>query len=65
MEFDQNTMKKLLKDQGAEGVSDGAAEQLAETIEMFIGYISEEAGGRARDHKRKVINEDDIRQALE
>lgn len=58
-------MKKLLKEHGAEDVSDDAAEQLAETLEVFAGHISEEAIARSENKNETVITKADIEKALE
>ncbi|MDY6771133.1 MAG: histone [Candidatus Nanohaloarchaea archaeon] len=65
MELSTKTTRRLLEEAGAEDVEEDAAEELADTIELFAGYISEEAVGIAQESKRKVITKDDVEQALE
>lgn len=65
MEIAPSTMKKLLKEHGAETVSDDAAAELAETLEVFAGHISEEAIARTEDQNKTVITKADIDKALE
>ncbi len=65
MELSTKTMHRILEDAGADDVDEDAAEELADTIELFAGYISEEAVGLAADSERKVITKDDVIKALE
>lgn len=60
MEITAAQMRTLLKEAGADSVSDEAAAELAQTLENYIGYISEEAVAQARDDERAVVTRDDI-----
>lgn len=55
--------RKLLEDAGAEDVSDAAAAELADTLETYAGYISEEAIALATDADRDVVRKDDVIEA--
>lgn len=63
MEFTIKQARELLKDAGAEDVSDEAAKELAQTLETYAGYISEEAIAQAQDKERSVVRKDDIVEA--
>lgn len=60
MELTPGQMKQLLQDAGAENVSDAAAENLARTLETYIGYVTEEAVVLAQNDDRKTVNREDV-----
>lgn len=60
MELTIAQMKQVLQDAGAADVSGTAAEELAETLENYIGYISEEAVAQARQQDRTAVRREDI-----
>lgn len=60
MELTPTQVKELLKDAGADGIADDAAKELAQTLETYAGYISEEATALARDEERSVVTKQDI-----
>lgn len=62
MELSVEQAAALIEAAGAEP-SDEAAEQLAELLENYIGYITEEAMGQAREDGRDVITKADILEA--
>ncbi|MCJ7478656.1 MAG: NFYB/HAP3 family transcription factor subunit [Candidatus Nanohaloarchaeota archaeon QJJ-7] len=63
MEITTGEMKELLKEKGASDVEEEAAEELAEVLENYIGYITEEAIGQAREKEKDVIGKEDILEA--
>lgn len=65
MEYSKNTIRKLLQERGAKDISDKAAEEFGELLELFAGYITEEAVGIASEDGRNVLRKDDIQEALE
>lgn len=65
MEYSKKTMEKLLEENGAEDVSEKAAEELGELLELFAGYITEEANGIASENDRNVVKKEDIEKALD
>ncbi len=65
MELDHQTVVKLLQDAGAEDVTGDAAEELGGLLEVFAGYITEEAIALANEDGRQVVEKQDIEQALE
>lgn len=60
MELTPAQMRKILEEEGAEEVGDEAAEELAEVLEKYIGYISEEAVAQAREEDRSAVTRADI-----
>ncbi|MDY6776843.1 MAG: histone [Candidatus Nanohaloarchaea archaeon] len=60
MELTPAQMRKILEEEGAEEVGDEAAEELAEVLEKYIGYISEEAVAQAREEGRSAVTRADI-----
>lgn len=60
MELTPAQARELLLKAGAADVSDAAAAELAQTLELYAGYVSEEAVAQARDDDRKVIRKDDV-----
>ncbi len=65
MEISKKTMKKLLKGAGADKASEGALEELSETLELYAGYITEEALELSKEHKNRALKKEDIEKALE
>ena len=65
MEYSEKTIRSFLEEKGVNNVTDEAVEHLGETIELFAGYITEEAVGKASENKKTVVNKDDIKEALE
>jgi len=63
VEFSVADMKRILKGAGASRVSKEAAIKLDEVLEMYAGYISEEAVGRAQDQGRKTVKKEDVMRA--
>lgn len=63
MELAPEQMRAFLVDAGAEEVDPEAAEELAELLENYIGYLSEEAVALAREEERNVVTRDDILRA--
>ncbi len=63
MELTPEYARQLLAAAGAEDVSDEAAEELAQTLETYAGYISEEATALARDDERTVVTKEDVMEA--
>ncbi|MDY6761514.1 MAG: histone-like protein [Candidatus Nanohaloarchaea archaeon] len=62
MELSPDQIQALLKEEGA-SASTAAAEELAEVLENYIGYITEEAIGLAREDGRDAITKQDIVEA--
>ncbi len=62
MELSAEQMRALVEENGA-GITEEAAEELAEVLENYIGYITEEAAGQARESGRDVITKADIVEA--
>ena len=60
MELTSAQALKLLEDHGAGDVDDDAALELAQTLERYAGYISEEAVAHVEDDGRKAIKREDI-----
>jgi len=54
---------EALAEETVTSISREAAEELAEVLENYIGYITEEAGGQARESGRDVITRADIVEA--
>lgn len=63
VEFSLADMKRILKEAGAPRVSKKAALELGEVLEMYAGYISEDAAGRAQEQGRKTVRKEDVMQA--
>ncbi|MDY6769798.1 MAG: histone-like protein [Candidatus Nanohaloarchaea archaeon] len=59
MEISAEQVEALLAEHGASGTGE-AVEELAQVLENYIGYITEEAGGQAREDGRDVITKQDI-----
>jgi histone H3/H4 len=54
------TVKKILKDAGAERISDDAAEELAEVVNRFAFGTAKKAVRLAAHAKRKTVKKIDI-----
>lgn len=63
MELTPAQAKELLKDAGADDVSDEAAAEFARTLETYAGYISEEAIAQAIDNDRSIVRKEDVIEA--
>lgn len=63
MELTPEYARRLLREAGATDVSDDAAEELAQTLETYAGYISEEATALAIDDDRNVVKKEDVIEA--
>lgn len=63
MELTAAQARALLERAGAEDVSDEAATELAQTLETYAGYISEEAIAQAVDNDRGVVRREDVIEA--
>ncbi len=59
MELSTEQVRALLEDEDS-SMSTAAAEDLAEVLENYIGYITEEAMGLAREDGRDAIMQQDI-----
>jgi histone H3/H4 len=64
MEFSISKMKEMIKTQGDKRVSEDAAEELGQILEMFAGDLAEESVAVARDNDRKTIRKEDVKEAL-
>ncbi|MBY6294004.1 histone [Nanohaloarchaea archaeon H01] len=64
MEFSISKMKEMIKSQGDKRVSEDAAEELGQILEMFAGDVAEEAIAVAREDDRKTVRAEDVREAL-
>ncbi len=65
MELEPGQMEKILEEAGSSEVDERAATELAELLENYIGYITEEAAAQAREDGRKEITEEDVLRAEE
>lgn len=63
VEFSVADMKRILKQAGASRVSKKAALELGEVLEMYAGYIAEEAAGQAQEEGRKTVRKGDVLEA--
>lgn len=64
MEFSISKMKEMVKNQGDKRVSEEAAEELGQILEMFAGDLAEESVAVAQDDDRKTVRKEDVREAL-
>ncbi|VVB76882.1 DNA-binding protein HMf-2 [uncultured archaeon] len=60
MQISKLTAKRILKDSGAERVSDSAAEELADLITGFSYSVAKKAVALAAHAKRKTVNKSDV-----
>lgn len=60
MKISKLTAKRILKDSGAERVSDSAAEELSDTITAFSYTIAKKAVALASHAKRKTVSKADV-----
>lgn len=63
MELAPEQMREALVEAGATDVDEAAAEEFAELLENYIGYISEEAVALADEEDRSAVTGEDILQA--
>ncbi|MFT4892557.1 MAG: histone H3/H4 [Candidatus Nanohaloarchaea archaeon] len=64
MEFSISKMKEMIKNQGDKRVSEDAAEELGQILEMFAGDLAEESVAVAQDDGRKTVRGEDVKEAL-
>lgn len=64
MEFSISKMKETIKSQGDKRVSEDAADEMRQILEMFAGDVAEEAIAVAHEHDRKTVRSEDIKEAL-
>lgn len=57
-------MKEMIKNQGHKRVSEDAAEELGQILEMFAGDLAEESVAVASEDDRKTVRAEDVREAL-
>lgn len=63
MELPKTKMKDILKSAGAERVSEDAAKELGNILEIFAGDVCEEAIARAKEDGRKTVRREDVVEA--
>lgn len=64
MEFSISKMKEMIKNQGDKRVSEDAAQELGEILELFAGDLAEESVAVAREDGRKTVRGEDVKEAL-
>lgn len=64
MEFSIAKMKEMIKSQGDKRVSEDAADEMRQLLEMFAGDVAEEAIAVAREDGRKTVRSEDVKEAL-
>lgn len=64
MEFSTLAMRKIIETQTDKRISDSAADELGEILELFAGDIAEEAIAVAEENGRKTVRAEDIKKAL-
>ena len=64
MEYSKKTVQKLFAEKDKEA-TEKALKELGETLEVFSGYITEEAIEIAHEDGRNVVKKEDIQKALE
>lgn len=64
MEFSISKMKEMIKSQGDKRVSEDAADEMRQILEMFAGDVAEEAIAVAHEDDRKTVRREDIKEAL-
>lgn len=57
-------MKEMIKSQGDKRVSEDAADEMQQILEMFAGDVAEEAIAIAREDDRKTVRREDVKEAL-
>lgn len=57
-------IKRIMKESGAERVSEDAAVELAKAMEEYAEAVSEQANKLAKHAGRKTITADDVKLAL-
>jgi histone H3/H4 len=60
MRIKENTIKEILKEEGAGRVSSDASKQLAEIVEIFARDLAKKVINAAISAKRKTIKSEDI-----
>lgn len=65
MELDHATIKNLAAEKGVDKIEDDAIEELGQLLELYAGFISEEAVGQAEEHQRAAVTKEDVQKALE
>jgi histone H3/H4 len=61
----KSTVKKLLKEAGAQRVSDGAARKFQETLNKIAYDAASKAAKLSKHAKRKTVEESDVRLAFQ
>jgi len=64
MEFSISKMKEMVKNQGDKRVSEDAAEELGQILELFAGDLAEESVAVAEEDDRKTVRGEDVKKAL-
>ena len=57
-------MKEMIKNQGDKRVSEDAAEELGQILELFAGDLAEESVAVAEEDGRKTVRGEDVKKAL-
>lgn len=57
-------VSRLIREAGAERVSEGARDELAQALERYGLEVAREAVGWANHAKRKTVKAEDIREAV-
>ncbi|PSG98609.1 MAG: histone [Nanohaloarchaea archaeon SW_7_43_1] len=64
MEFSISKMKEMIKSEGDKRVSEDAAEELGELLELFAGDLAEESVAVTEEEDRKTVRGEDVKEAL-
>ena len=64
MEIPKAPLKRMLKEEGAERVSEAAAELMAKKTERFVKEVGRKAATLAKLAKRKTVTEKDVEMAV-
>ncbi|PSG99974.1 MAG: histone [Nanohaloarchaea archaeon SW_4_43_9] len=64
MELSISKMKEMVKNQGDKRVSEDAAEELGQILELFAGDLAEESVAVAEEDGRKTVRGEDVKKAL-
>ncbi|PSH01307.1 MAG: histone [Nanohaloarchaea archaeon QH_8_44_6] len=64
MELSISRMKEMIKNQGDKRVSEDAAEELGQILELFAGDLAEESVAVAEEDGRKTVRGEDVKKAL-